>query len=662
MEFFLLSLAVLSLSGFLILFLGRFEKLCHALFVFSIAVAAGFVLVASFPYLCRNFSSNFKIPWPSSFGEFSVGLDPLSAFFLMTIACVALASGIYGSGYLRGHGEKRNLAAHYFFYLQLTTCLLLVVTAKNALVFLAAWELMTIFAYFLITFYDEKKSVRQAGFLYLVVTHCGTFCLLVMFILMGHAAGSMDFDQMALTHYSPAVAAVLFGLGLIGFGVKAGFFPAHIWLPHAHPAAPSYISAMLSGFMIKTGIYGLLRLIFMMKDVPPWGGPAVLLIGAVSGVLGVLYALGQHEIKKLLAYHSIENIGIIALGIGIGLVGSAAHQQAIAVIGYAGALLHVFNHAIFKSLLFLSAGSVIRSTGTGEIDEMGGLLKHLPFTGHLFLIGSLSICGLPLFNGFISEWLVYKALFDGVIHFNKGGIILSALSLVSLALIGGLALACFAKAFSVIFLGKNRSRWPVVYRENSWRMWAPMMGLAAICVWIGLFPKTMVTFSLGGAYFLTSVSNAPAGIETLVQPMLSIIKVLYVFLLIASVLFLFRKFLSLRVSERQSETWACGYASPSPRMQYTASSFAEPLLRFFKSWVFFKVHSLRPSKYFPTELELSSKVTDGPEHYFFRPAYTALRKFSKMSLKLQSGHIPQYLFYILLAVVALLLWKFPWSS
>ena len=338
------------------------------------------------------------------------------------------------------------------------------------------------------------------------------------------------------------------------------------------------------------------------------------------------------------------------------------HNELVALIGYAGALLHVFNHAVFKGLLFLSAGSVIRSTHTGEIDRLGGLLKYFPWTGHLFLIGSLSICGLPLFNGFISEWLVYRALFEGVIHFNKGGILLSALALVSLALIGGLALACFAKAFSVIFLGKNRSRRLIVYRENSWRMWAPMTGLAAICVWIGLFPKTMVTFSLGGAYFLTSASNATAGIETLIQPMLSIIKVLYVFLLIAGSLFLFRRFLSRRVPERRSETWACGYASPSPRMQVTASSFAEPLLRFFKSWVLFKVHSLRPSKYFPTDLELSSKVTDAPEHYFFRPAYAALRKFSKMSLKLQNGHIPQYLFYILLTVVTLLFWKFPWSS
>ncbi|PIW65419.1 MAG: hydrogenase, partial [Candidatus Omnitrophica bacterium CG12_big_fil_rev_8_21_14_0_65_45_16] len=409
MRLFLLSLEILAFSAVLVLFLDRFRKLCHFVFVASLVAACSLNFFVSFPFLRGGETSIFRIPWSVPFGEFTIGLDPLSAFFLMTIGCVALASGIYGCGYLQEHHEKKNLGVHYFFYLLLITLLLVVVTARNAVLFLTAWELMTIIGYFLVTFYDEKKSVREAGYLYLIVTHCGTFCLLVMFALMGQAASSMDFDQMALAHYAPGLTGLLFILGLVGFGAKAGFFPIHIWLPHAHPAAPSHVSALFSGFVIKTGIYGLLRLIFIIKDLPAWSGPVVLAIGGVSGVFGVLYALGQHEIKKLLAYHSIENIGIIALGIGIGLLGNASGHESIALIGYAGGLLHVLNHAVFKSLLFLSAGSVIRSTGTGEIDAMGGLLKFLPFTGHLFLIGSLSICGLPLFNGFISEWLVYRA-------------------------------------------------------------------------------------------------------------------------------------------------------------------------------------------------------------------------------------------------------------
>ena len=662
MGLFLLGLEILAISGFSLLFLGRFRKLCHGIFIMSLTSSLSLIFYSSLPFLRAHIRSDFHLPWPVPFGEFSVRLDPLSAFFLITIACVSLASGVYGVSYLHGHIEKKNLGVHYFFCLFLTLSLLLVATAKNAILFLVAWELMTVFAYFLVTFYDEKKSVRQAGFLYLIANHCGVFCLLVMFILIGHAAGSMDFDQMALTHYIPALAGVLFALGLVGFGVKAGFFPLHIWLPHAHPAAPSHISALLSGLVLKMGVYGILRIIFIIKDMPPWCGPTILLVGILSGVIGVLYALGQHEIKKLLAYHSIENIGIIALGIGMGLLGSTYHQESIALIGYTGALLHVFNHAVFKSLLFLSAGSVIRSTGTGEIDEMGGLLKYLPFTGHLFLIGSLSICGLPLFNGFISEWLVFRALFGGIVYFEKWGIILSALSAVSLALIGGLAAACFAKAFGVIFLGQNRSHHQGTYKENSWVMWGPMAGLAVICIWIGLFPKTIVLFSLTSAHFLTAIKPASTEIKNFLQPILFITEVFCVFFLILILLILYRALLARRIPERRAETWACGYLSLSPRMQYTASSFAEPLLRFFKSIECFKVHFVRSGNYFPKELELSSKVTDAPEHFVFRPVYVTLRKFSKGVLKLQSGRIPQYLFYILLAVVALLFWKFPWGS
>jgi hydrogenase-4 component B len=341
-------------------------------------------------------------------------------------------------------------------------------------------------------------------------------------------------------------------------------------------------------------------------------------------------------------------------------VGTTYHQESIALVGYAGALLHVFNHAIFKSLLFLSAGSVIRSTGTGEIDDMGGLLKFLPWTGHLFLIGSLSICGLPLFNGFISEWLVYRALFDGAIYFEESGKILAVLSLVSLALIGGLAAACFTKAFGVIFLGQNRSHEKKVIQENPWTMWGPMAFLAALCVWVGLFPKTIVSFSLASAHFLASIKPIPAEIDIYLQPILFITRVFYVFFLVLILLILIRAFLAGRSSERRAGTWACGYASFSPRMQYTASSFAEPVLRFFKSVTSFKIHVVRSGTYFPKELRLSSKVTDAPEHFIFRPVYVLLKIFSKTLLKLQSGHIPQYLFYILLAVVALLLWKFPW--
>src|SRR3990167_4470825 len=426
------------------------------------AIASLIVLIQRVPI---DYRSSLRMPA----GEFYLGVDPLSAFFLLTITVLFLFAGVYGYGYLK-NDKGRNLSAHYTFYHLLLISMMLVVTAQNAVLFLIAWEMMALSSYFLITFYDEKKAVREAGYLYLIATHTGTFCLWIMFLLMARQSGSMNFDEMALASFPLPLAGVLFILGVIGFGVKAGFIPLHIWLPHAHPAAPSHISAVLSGVIIKAGIYGLMRIIAIIKGFPEWCAVALLLIGMISGVGGVLYALGQHEIKKLLAYHSIENIGIITLGLGIGLWGQISHNEFAALIGYAGALLHVFNHAVFKGLLFLSAGSLIRSTGTGEIDQLGGLLKKLPWTGHLFLVGSLSICGLPLFNGFISEWLIFRALFDGAIYFDKWRIILAVLSMISLALIGGLAAACFAKAFGVIFLGKNRSHEPKIYKENPWTM------------------------------------------------------------------------------------------------------------------------------------------------------------------------------------------------
>src|SRR3990167_4344748 len=484
------------------------------------AIASLIVLIQRVPI---DYRSSLRMPA----GEFYLGVDPLSAFFLLTITVLFLFAGVYGYGYLKDDAKK-NLSAHYALYHLLLISMMLVVTAQNAVLFLIAWEMMALSSYFLITFYDEKKAVREAGYLYLIATHTGTFCLWIMFLLMARQSGSMNFDEMALASFPSPLAGVLFILGVIGFGVKAGFIPLHIWLPRAHHAAPSHVSAVLSGVMIKMGIYGLMRTILIVKDFPEWCAVVLLLIGMISGVGGVLYALGQHEIKKLLAYHSIENIGIITLGLGIGLWGQISHNEFAALIGYDGALLHVFNHAVFKGLLFLSAGSLIRSTGTGEIDQLGGLLKKLPWTGHLFLVGSLSICGLPLFNGFISEWLIYRALFEGIFHFKMSALVFSGLAVISLALIGGLAAACFAKAFGTIFLGNSRSVDTAFVKENSCFMRVPGAAMGGICLWVGLSPAVMVSFALRAASAMTSLEISSITERTIIAPLLTVVSVLSV--------------------------------------------------------------------------------------------------------------------------------------
>lgn len=656
MNFFLSGLLVLFAGAFLSILTTRSRAISGTIFLATLipgcllgAIAALGVLIHRVPV---DYRWNFRMP----LGEFYIGLGPLSAFFLLAIAVLFLLAGIYGYCYLKDE-EKKNLSAHYALYHLLLLSLMLVVTAQNAVLFLIAWEMMTVSSYFLIMFYDEKEAVRKAGYLNLIATHTGTFCLWIMFLLMERHAGSMDFDRMTLASFPLPLAGVLFVLAVIGFGVKAGFIPLHIWLPHAHPAAPSHISAVLSGVMIKMGIYGLMRVILIVKVFPEWCAVVLLLIGMVSGVGGVLYALSQHEIKKLLAYHSIENIGIITLGLGTGLWGQIHHNEFAALIGYAGALLHVFNHAVFKGLLFLSAGSLIRATRTGEIDHMGGLLKKLPWTGHLFLVGSLAICGLPFFNGFVSEWLVYRALFEGMFHFKLNGIVFNSLAVISLALIGGLAAACFAKAFGAIFLGNSRSADITRVKESPALMRVPMAVLGGICLWIGLFPAVMVSFSLRCAATMTSSAISSTTEGMILAPLGAVVLVLLVVIGIMAVLTLFKRLAARALPVGRAQTWGCGYSLPTSRMQYTAASFAQPLLEIFRNVLGYRVLGNKPKEYFPGGWKVSSRVTEAAEDLVFRPAFELIKSLSARLKVIQYGYTQLYLLYIVTFLLILLIWK-----
>ncbi len=673
MALLLISLSILIISSLLILLFCRSKEISACVFLWSLVAACGFGLWSALSVLCQKAMSlpltgvDFRVHGTIPLGEFYIGIDALSAFFLLLFFILSLAAGIYGYGYLRDYTGQRNTGVHFALYHLLIIVITLVLVAKNAVLFLVAWEIMTFVSYFLITFYNESESVRKAGYLYLISTHVGVFCLLVMFLIMGAQAGSMNFDQMTATQFPLALAALLFMLAFVGFGIKAGFIPFHIWLPHAHPAAPTHISALLSGVVVKLGIYGLMRVMAIVKDFPLWCGVLLLIMAAISGVGGVLYALGQHEIKKLLAYHSIENIGIITLGLGIGMIGHAYHQETVAFIGYAGALLHTFNHAVFKGLLFLSAGSVIHCTHTGDMEHMGGLFKLLPWTGHLFLIGSLSICGLPLFNGFISEWLVYRALLEGVFHLDVFGIIFSSLAIVALALVGGLAALCFTKAFGVIFLGSNKSSEGhqgkegrlsnIDIKEGDLMLRGPMILLAAICLWGGLFPANMVYFAFQGTQAITGLQIPFVLKEAVINPLLSATRVLSFGGVIFSVLALVRDFLVLHYPVRLTETWSCGYVKLSHRMQYTASSFARPILKIFRSALVFRVEGKISKEYFPAWTSLKSSVKDVSESLLFRPLFYVIKKFSRKLKWIQSGHTQTYILYVFLFLVILLVWK-----
>lgn len=652
------SLAVLTLASLAILLSARCKIISGHIFLGSLVIGCGLGLLSALEILCKPaLAWDFRAHWQIPLGTFHIGMDVLSAFFLLLVFLLALAAGIYGYGYLREYGGQRNIGVHFALYHLLIMAIALILVAKGVFIFLVAWELMTFVSYFLVTFYNEKETVQRAGYIYLIATHSATFCLLGMFLLMGAQAGSLDFDVMRATQFPLGSAALIFLLALVGFGAKAGMIPLHIWLPYAHPAAPTHISALLSGVVIKIGIYGLMRIIAIIHDLPLWCGIFLLALAVISGVGGVLYALGQHEVKKLLAYHSIENIGIILLGLGVGLTGHIYQQESVAFIGYAGALLHTFNHALFKGLLFLSAGSVIRSTHTGSLDDMGGLIKALPWTGGLFLIGSFSICGLPLFNGFISEWLVYRAILEGVFRLDIYGVIFSSLAIVALALIGGLAALCFTKAFGAIFLGKSRAAKEYHCAEPGWLLRGPMLALAAICFWGGLFPAVMVFYALEAAQAITGVVIPYDMLAAVIAPLFLVTKILMISALIFIILALLRKLALQAYPVRQGETWTCGYAYPSARMQYTASSFAASIINFFKSILLFKVELTDTRKYYPAPAHLSSSVKDASEYLVFRPLFYGIKKISWKLKWIQSGHTQSYILYVLSFLLILLIWK-----
>jgi len=605
--------------------------------------------------------------WQVPFGEFSLKVDPLSLVFLIAIAILALCAGAYGIGYMRPYQGKKPLGIHAFFYLLLTLDLVFIVTANNAILFLGAWELMTLSTFFCIIFNEEKSSVRKAGFIYLIASHCATFFLFLMFFLMAHAAGSMNFDVMATKDFSPVFAGVVFLLALAGFGVKAGFLPVHIWLPYAHPASPSHISALMSGITIKMGIYGICRVLWIMKVLPDWCGYVLLVIGVTSGIMGVLYALGQHELKKLLAYHSIENIGIIALGLGVGLLGQSYRVPFLAVLGFGGGLFHVLNHSIFKGLLFLGAGSVIQKTHTGEMDHLGGLAKTLPVTSVLFLVGALSICGLPLFNGFISEFIIYFGLFQGLLGLPVQGGIFCSLGILSLALMGALALACFCKVYGTVFLGKPRVDFkePLqglaarlgIREETSRWMLVPMMILAGLCVWIGLAPRTVAGLIFRGGAYLTHADLSTIPLGQVLMPLTMVVWIVLLFLALVLGLIVVRRSLLGGKPMPVRETWSCGFSQVSSRFQYTSSSFARMIVDLMKNVLFFRRQGGQVAGIFPGKSRVVSSVHDVSEEMVYRPGLAFLNYISEKLGHSRIRYTQLYLVYILLFLMFLLVWK-----
>jgi hydrogenase-4 component B len=527
----------------------------------------------------------------------------------------------------------------------------LLVMANDSILFLIAWEIMALAAFLALTAEDRSAKNRESGFVYLVATRAGTLALIAMFALLHAATSSFSLPVASLPARSPLGSAI-FCLGIFGFGLKAGVMPLHVWLPAAHANAPTHVSALMSGVLIKMGIYGLVRLGSFFEQIPLWWGIALFALGAVSAVLGVAFALGQHDLKRLLAYHSVENIGIIVMGLGIALIGRATARTDLVALGLAGTLLHTFNHGLFKALLFLCAGSVVASTKTREIDQMGGLAKALPLTSLAFLVGAVAICGLPPLNGFISELFLYVGMLKGGALGSGALGTLLMFGVPILALVGALALACFVKVQGVVFLGESRSAACSNAKESPASMLQPMAILAVGCIIIGMAPLLVVGI-LERAISAWYSGLSGASLSQLV-PIVPLMWANFALLVTVLVVTMVARHWVPKAQVASGPTWDCGYVAPSPRMQYTASSIAEWLVGLFSVFLRPRATCVELKEVFPKSSHFESHVPEVVLDLAVLPALRWLLSTANWFRLIQPGRTQLYIVYILVALIVML--------
>ena len=585
-------------------------------------------------------------------GYITLIIDPLSAFFILLISWMSLLGIFYSNGYMKAYLNKNlNITSHCFFLLMLIVSMLLVVTIQNALLFLIVWEIMSLSSFFLVIFESEKKEVISAGIKYLIYMHFSIIFILATFVLLNIHTGSLTFnDFIPVLQENKSLANIVFLLALTGFGIKSGLIPFHNWLPDAHPAAPSHVSAIMSGVMIKTGIYGILRILFLIETPSKCIAYTVFAIGLISALYGILYALVQKDLKKLLAYSSIENIGILVMGIGLGMFGLAYTQPHIAILGFSGAILHIFNHSIFKELLFFAAGVIYNKTHTRDMEMLGGLIKKLPKVASLFIIGSVAISALPPFNGFISEFLIYFGMLKGMLNSDINLLITLTLAIAGLAMVGTMALLTFTKASGITFLGQPRN--DEIYNridcDAPASMYIPMSILAILALVIGMMPQFFVAVILNVSNLFVKINNytIPTFVLSLMQ-FLSICFLILAFLIL--IIFVAKTLFNKKI--KFSSTWSCGYSQVNPHIQYTGSSYISLFLTTLKPLFKRITHIKKPKELFPKEAHYEQDIEDIEEAYIVKPLLKWDEKILSKFERIQSGNIQQYILYGLIFLV-----------
>lgn len=597
-------------------------------------------------------------------GKIPVRIDALSGWFILVINFTCLSGALYGLYYMKAYQtQKDNLSIHCVSYILMQASLLCICSLQNMLAFLIAWEIMALSSFILVIFEHQKRETLKAGINFLIQSHICIMFLTLGFIWVASRMNSYDFTAISLfsSAHTLTVSGVLFLCFFIGFAIKAGFVPFHTWLPYAHPAAPSHVSGVMSGVIIKIGIYGILRMLLLIKVDYLAIGYLIFFVSIFSGVYGVMLAIIQHNLKRLLAYHSIENIGIIGMGIGLGCIGLGKENYYLMVLGFSGALLHTLNHSLFKSLLFYGAGNVYQAAHTLDIEKLGGIGKQMPHTTGLFLIAALAICGLPPFNGFVSEYLIYNGIIAGLHGGDKALFPSAVVALFSLALIGGLAILCFTKAFGTIFLGTARHIFPHQPTEAGAGKLIPMYAVVLLIVAIGLFPTVFINvLSKPVDLFVITGNYTKLPVMLTVTASLSMIGLWAMgFILLTGLVYLIRWRITIKKSQQYNDTWGCGYGAATSKMQYTGSSFVRAYRKLAEPMLLIHKNKKEIQSIFPVSGGQETHPYDLAEKWLIDYPINRIKTFLNRFVFLQNGNLQFYVLYgvsfiILVLIIPLL--------
>jgi hydrogenase-4 component B len=638
-----IAIGVLVGSSLLALFCGRRGRAPSTIAAIGAVVAAALALPPAIASLAGAAPDDLVVAWAAPLGDVRFGIDPLSAFFIVPLMTLGPLCAIYGGFYLDDQRARRWLAAPACAYNLLLAAMLTVLVARDGIVLVIAWELMTLASFVLVVFDHAEPEVRRAGWVYLIASHIGVACILSMFMLLGHVGG-YDFTSLAAPH-SAGIATVAAVLGLVGFGVKAGIVPLHVWLPEAHAAAPSHVSALMSAVLIKLGIYGVLRTITFVGPALPWG-TLLIALGTVGALVGIGLAFYQRDFKRALAYSSVENIGVVLIGLGIGLWGVENAHPIVAALGLCGGLFHIWNHAVMKGLMFLGAGSLLHGAGTRDIGQMGGLMKRMPQTGALLVIGTVAIAAVPPLNGFASEWLMYLGLARVGTETATGGGLWMIFAVAALAAVGVIAVLCFVRLIGLGLLGQPRSAAAEHAHESGRGLVYPMVVLAVALVALPFALPLLVTALEPVIHELTGRAYALGAAGDALTPITILSGAIWV-LAIAAFLVVRR----LSRTRRTTETWGCGYTVPSARMQYTGASFAEGLNRLLPRVMRERIVVQPSQDLFPSPGKLSADREDPFTRAAYEPFVDRFARRAGQLRWMQAGFLHIYVLFIVAAIL-----------